>query len=807
MECELHSTLRYLGMFQGQQQGHTGAPPQRPDLGHGAEAPGATSTHRRLDGSPGSQLVPGPKSQFPVGNTPRALAEGKTLLHKGTLSATAGACATTSPPAQGPAGHSPPLCRARSPQPPSPTWGAGCSGALPRAAQTGPRRPGPPSAPSTAPLPAGSSRASCPRNGRRRERHRAGTAGQRHGGARGDPSPPQRPGRAPCAAAPQTPRCRSQPAHAGQRPARIPPGTEGHRSAAAARGRGPRSRRPPAERRATAACESGRAGPRADGTRPGPFSPAAAAPAGPSDSPSPPHRGAAAPGVRPGRGRRSCQTAGAGGRALPRPRPRARTARPARSRPAGGRARLSAAPRHSAGRPERPPRSRARPRQGRPGRPAGPLVYAEQLPTPSGHRPRPRRSPVGPPMPRSERPGSAPGAARAPAGLGSGQGARAPTNPGARSRPASRAQPVAPRRGARTDPDRPVPARGSALLARAHGVTPGTRGPGPAEQALRNHHQAHEDNHQHSFRLQEGNSHKEKRSRLSQCLWLPQGCAEAGERQSQPGAALKQQRRFQSTALTRVPDSPSQGVSGLPRRETRFLSLEEAVQAAAAAALWHSVCNKPHPLRVGAGAGAAPALPHEASRPPSADACGTKTPLAAELPQQLPFRARGHCRHLTGATGKRRGGPSPAARPEAPVHHKQRCLSVRAVPGAALALGGAGQERWSSAPPRPRGSHGDAEPAVSGSAQPRAKQLHTQEGGRALKPAPPVTETPAPAWHGGRPRAGARSWSPPAVSGIPVPVLPLRAAERRQDRAEPAPPGAPVPAATGGPRKSEVTPR
>lgn len=97
----------------------------------------------------------------------------------------------------------------------------------------------------------------------------------------------------------------------------------------------------------------------------------------------------------------------------PRRRPRALTARPARSRPAGGRARLSAAPRHAAGRSERPPRSRARPRQGRPGRPAGPLVYAEQLSAPPAAPPRADRPTD---RPRTDRPaplGSArPGPAR-----------------------------------------------------------------------------------------------------------------------------------------------------------------------------------------------------------------------------------------------------------------------------------------------------------------------------------------------------------------------------------------------------------
>lgn len=103
----------------------------------------------------------------------------------------------------------------------------------------------------------------------------------------------------------------------------------------------------------------------------------------------------------------------------PRRRPRALTARPARSRPAGGRARLSAAPRHAAGRSERPPRSRARPRQGRPGRPAGPLVYAEQLSAPPAAPPRadrptgpaptdrPRSARRGPALPGSARPGAA----------------------------------------------------------------------------------------------------------------------------------------------------------------------------------------------------------------------------------------------------------------------------------------------------------------------------------------------------------------------------------------------------------------
>ncbi|XP_062498613.1 collagen alpha-1(I) chain-like [Pezoporus occidentalis] len=690
--------------------------------------------------------------------------------------------------ALGPCGQSPLLCRSRSRQPPAPTWGAGCSGALPRGAEPGPRGPGPPSAPSTAPE---SPAAPLPRRQipglvppeRDEEEAAPGQALQGSGtaaaeGTQAAPPPPP--------AAPQTARCRSHPAHAGQRPAGIPPGTDGHRSPAAARGRGPRSRRPPADRRGDGCLRGrpGQAGPRARRdeawsllARGGGSGRSLRQTQRALPAPAPPHRGAASrpgpvapPGSRPAGAAAAVKPPAPAGRAVPRPRPRALTARPARSRPAGGRARLSAAPRHSAGRPERPPRSRARPRQGRPGRPAGPLVYAEQLSAPPAAPPRPAplrstplrsarhcpapaplgparrgaarpplrrappdavtaaarppppprgtartgaarpaagrptlsrhrhlRSPVGPPMPRSERPGSAPGAARAPAGPGSGQGARAPAKTGARSRPASRAGAAhsgglcgAGHELTQTGPFQP---RGSALLARADGITRCKRGPGPAEQVPWN--QRHEQNP--SARFQERDSHKEKRHKHPQLrhfcdlIYIPR-CGSC--------SGTWQRRCAGERDSYHVPRYLIRGASGLPRRGTSFLSVEEVAQdgSRGGGALGLSSQEAPS-VRVGAGAGAAPAGPREASRPPSADACGRKTPLAAELPQPLPFRARGHCRDLTAATGKRRGGPSPAARPEAPVHQKQRRLSVPAAPGAALGLGGAGPERWSSAPP------------------------------------------------------------------------------------------------------------
>lgn len=52
------------------------------ELSRPAEAPGAASTRQRLDQSPGSQIVPGPKSQFPVGKAPGAPREGKKLLRE-----------------------------------------------------------------------------------------------------------------------------------------------------------------------------------------------------------------------------------------------------------------------------------------------------------------------------------------------------------------------------------------------------------------------------------------------------------------------------------------------------------------------------------------------------------------------------------------------------------------------------------------------------------------------------------------------------------------------------------------------------
>lgn len=78
---------------------------------HPAKAPRAVTTRWRLDGSPGSHIVPGPKSQLPGGKAPQAPREGKKLprerreqqaQHKGTLSATASLRASTSPPLQVP---------------------------------------------------------------------------------------------------------------------------------------------------------------------------------------------------------------------------------------------------------------------------------------------------------------------------------------------------------------------------------------------------------------------------------------------------------------------------------------------------------------------------------------------------------------------------------------------------------------------------------------------------------------------------------------------------------------------------------
>lgn len=124
--------------------------------GHTAEAPGAVSTHWRLDGSPGSQVVPGPQSQFPVGKVPGAPREEKKLPHerREQQAQHKGRCLPwpVSVPAPRPLRRS--LSRAVSsallvPEPaatPLPgddrsTWGQRCSGPLPQGAEPGPPQP------------------------------------------------------------------------------------------------------------------------------------------------------------------------------------------------------------------------------------------------------------------------------------------------------------------------------------------------------------------------------------------------------------------------------------------------------------------------------------------------------------------------------------------------------------------------------------------------------------------------------------------------------------------------------------------